>query len=87
MIMAEQIHITEHVKPVNIGVTSCFYGLSVANQLTLVEYSHILKEWPVQKVAEKVRSLWARVIFTELVSEHSPGGADFVLFVMVHTHL
>lgn len=84
--MAEQIHIAEHVKHVNIGGTSCFYGLSVANQLTLVEYSHIKKEWPVQKVTEKMQSLWAWVIFTELVSEHSSGGANFAGFVMVHTH-
>lgn len=86
MITAEQIYITEF-KHVSIGGISCFYSLSVASQLTLVEYSPILKEQPVQKVSEKLQILWAWVIFTESVSEHSSGGVNFAGFVMVCTHL
>lgn len=48
MTTAEQNCIIEF-KHVSIGGISCFYGVSVASQLTLVEYSPILREQPVKK--------------------------------------
>lgn len=86
VITSEQIHIIQF-KHGSIGGISCLYGLAVASQLTLVEYSHILKEQPVQKVSEELQTLWARVIFTKLVTEQSSGGVNFSGFVMVCTRL
>jgi len=84
--VVEQTHIREF-KHVSIGGISCFYGLSVAIQWTLVEHSCILKEEPVQKVSEIMQTLWTWVLFSELVSEHSSGGVNFAGFVVVPTRL
>lgn len=34
-----------------------------------------------------MQTLWALIIFTEFIIEHSAGGVNFVLFVIVCAHL